>query len=281
MRNISRQYRVAALAVILAFGSASLVAEGIPSRNNWVRAYSLFLQFTETSVGLLVLPYPSGVESPAQRAGILAGDVIVSVNGRKVSEWDLRRIMNTNIGETVFFKVSRGGRLREIPVTPSETLVRPSVKMLLDILNGRATRVALAVVVTAVEDNCVSSPARGGGSLTLWSAAAKERIARNMKDVVQSSVGKDPNFSLVERSRIERVMNQYRLNMQGPVSEHEMKKVGKMVGATYLLLVADAAFQGNDSVCRDAVTARLVNLENGTVIAVDKSETLIGHAPSE
>ena len=273
MAEILRRNWASALMVILVFCSGWPKAEELPSKNNWLHAYSLFLQFRESNEGLVVLPYPPRAESPAQSAGIQAGDIIVSVGGHRISEWGLRRLMNVNIGEDVLFKVNRHGRLLEVWVRPRASLVRPSVKMLLDVLGAGRKKVALAIAVTSVEDASVSPAVRGDGDLTLSKNAVQEQVRKGQENVMLSSVGKHPNFTLVEGSRIQRVMKEWRLNASGPVSEQVMIKVGKMVGATYLLLVSEAAFLGSNNACWDKVTARLVELENGTVVAVDWSET--------
>jgi membrane-associated protease RseP (regulator of RpoE activity) len=270
MAEILRRNWAAALLVILVFCSGFPDADELPSKSNWVHAYSLFLQFKETDEGLVVLPYPPRTGAPAERAGIQPGDIIVSVKGHRISGWDLRRLMNVNIGEDVLLKVNRHGRLHEFWVRPRESLVRPSVKMLLEILGASRKKVALAIAVTSAENTCVS-PAMGG--LTLSKMAALEQVRKDQENVILSSVGKHPNFTLVEGSRIQTVMKEWRLNASGPVSEQAMIKVGKMVGATYLLLVSEAAFRGSSNACWDKVTARLVDLESGTVVAVDWSET--------
>lgn len=273
MAEILRQNCTSALMVILVLCSGWLKADEIPSKNNWVQAYSLFLQFKGSPEGLVVLPYPPRAESPAENAGIRAGDIIVSVNGHRISEWELRRLMNVNIGEDVLIKVNRRGGLREFWVRPRETVVRPSVKMLLDVLGAGKKKVALAIAVSSVENTCVSPTVRSDASLTLWKKTAQERICRDQENAILSSVGTYPNFSFVEHSRIQRVMNELRLNVSGSASDQMMIKVSKAVGATYLLLVSEAVFQGSNNTCWDKLTARLVELESGTVIAIDRRET--------
>jgi S1-C subfamily serine protease len=61
-------------------------------------------------------------ESPAAKAGLRDGDLIVAVEGQKVGSMnDLRGLMiGERIGSPVAFTVARGSSLLEITVTPSE-----------------------------------------------------------------------------------------------------------------------------------------------------------------
>jgi S1-C subfamily serine protease len=61
-------------------------------------------------------------ESPAARAGLRLGDLIVAVDGQKVGGMtDLQRLMiGERIGTPVAFTVGRDSRLLEITVTPTE-----------------------------------------------------------------------------------------------------------------------------------------------------------------
>jgi S1-C subfamily serine protease len=66
------------------------------------------------------------IDSPADRAGLLLGDIIVTLAGNEVSEpGDVRGILNEpgRIGETVQIQAIRGGTLVELTVTIGERAV--------------------------------------------------------------------------------------------------------------------------------------------------------------
>jgi serine protease Do len=60
--------------------------------------------------------------SPAEAAGLQAGDVIVEFNGRKIVDGiDLRnRVAESEVGQTVRIKALRGGRPVEFTVQLAE-----------------------------------------------------------------------------------------------------------------------------------------------------------------
>ncbi len=63
--------------------------------------------------------YQKGEFPPATRAGLKTGDVILSVNGKKIRNFqDLVEVVSANPGEKLIFTVNRHGRLLTIPITP-------------------------------------------------------------------------------------------------------------------------------------------------------------------
>src|SRR5262249_61572371 len=61
-------------------------------------------------------------ESPAAVAGLLVGDILVSLGGARITEPDdLRAVLRPHqVGETVTLSVARGGEPREIRLTVGE-----------------------------------------------------------------------------------------------------------------------------------------------------------------
>ena len=75
-------------------------------------------------VGNVVLGYP------AYNAGIRSNDLIISINGKKVKNWDKGIILlQTNNGETVTFEVKKSdGRIEKYDVTPLEEVLEDGSK---------------------------------------------------------------------------------------------------------------------------------------------------------
>jgi len=62
---------------------------------------------------------------PADLAGLMKGDSIVSINGRNVSEWqELLGTVTRSAGRPVTLEIVRGGERRTIAVTPAESDVQ-------------------------------------------------------------------------------------------------------------------------------------------------------------
>jgi regulator of sigma E protease len=58
-------------------------------------------------------------DSPAARAGLMAGDVITAIEGQPIAVFEqIQRNVSLNVGKTLTFEINRGGQKLEIPVTP-------------------------------------------------------------------------------------------------------------------------------------------------------------------
>lgn len=114
------------------------VPGGLAAASPWVRLAVLFAgPVTNLLLGVVLAiflihnlgqPIPDRVEiqkviqdSPAERAGLKAGDVVVSVNGEPVNNVDqLRGIIQSNANKAAQFVVNRGGQLNTLSVTPQK-----------------------------------------------------------------------------------------------------------------------------------------------------------------
>ncbi len=80
--------------------------------------------------GALVIDFTQG--SPAKTAGVKTGDVIVSINGKRVTSMDdlVLQVRRNGVGDTVQLEINRNGQTQTIPVKvgekPSGLNVQPS-----------------------------------------------------------------------------------------------------------------------------------------------------------
>ncbi|MDB5591135.1 RIP metalloprotease RseP [Enterovirga sp.] len=99
---------------------AAIVAAGPIA--NFLLAIAVFAAMTYVN-GRAVLP--ARIEavqpaSPAEAAGFLAGDVIVSIDGRQITSFaDMQRLVTTSGGDRLQFVVDRGGRRITIEAVPA------------------------------------------------------------------------------------------------------------------------------------------------------------------
>ena len=64
-------------------------------------------------------------ESPAFRAGLKEGDIIISVQGQAIKSWDeIKELVQGQAGRPVAMTVKRGDRIFSLTVTPEETVVK-------------------------------------------------------------------------------------------------------------------------------------------------------------
>lgn len=86
---------------------------------NFILAFILFLGIYFAS------GYPSTTikevydETPAKQYGLEAGDIVIDINGNKVSSWnDIPMAVSSSNGNPLTFKINRNGKIETINVTP-------------------------------------------------------------------------------------------------------------------------------------------------------------------
>jgi S1-C subfamily serine protease len=128
--------RMAGLAIPAS--TVSRVAEELLAKGHIVRGYlGLGLQrvalpdrltnvpqWPGSNAGLIVLTVERN--GPADRAGILIGDILLALGGKRLNEaGDLQAALGAEtVGNTIPAKILRGGVLKEIPITVGERLYR-------------------------------------------------------------------------------------------------------------------------------------------------------------
>ena len=64
-------------------------------------------------------------DSPAQKAGLLKGDVIQSIQGGAVGNWsEIKKLVQDQAGNPLVFTVKRGDNALSVTITPQEALVK-------------------------------------------------------------------------------------------------------------------------------------------------------------
>jgi hypothetical protein len=175
-----------------------------------------------------------------------------------------------NRGEKVQFTIKRNNLTAGYIIKPKKIgYYPPSGLKIYEMLVIDERKVSLAVIVTDVKNNT----SVGTHS---WEDSIRHQLQGSVESYFLKGFGKFDKFSLVDRSRIENILNEYRLNMTGLTSDDARAKIGNMTGATNLLIVSYARYskmQGRYESCEDTQTGRLIDIESGKVLAVDQSKT--------
>ena len=73
----------------------------------------------------------NGAPSPAAKAGLKAGDVLLAVNGTPVKAWDdAAAVIQSSLGKSIVLTIERHGRRDAITVTPVESPAKPGTGMI-------------------------------------------------------------------------------------------------------------------------------------------------------
>jgi len=203
---------------------------------------------------------------PAEKAGIMAGDVVLTVDGRTFTSVKevIDHIDSGKKGGKVVFAVQRNGEAHTFKVEPVTLKVRPSYMKIQSLLLENK-KVILAVVVSDVK-NTFDMKREVYDS---WAEGVRNDELTTMESFYLKYLGKNENFSIVDRSRTKVIMDEFRLNQTGLISDTMRLKIGEMTGATHLLDVTFARYK-TDQGHNDALNARLIDIGSGTVMAVDQ-----------
>ncbi len=86
---------------------------------NLLLALVIFVGIFMMGVPVLTAEVGEVQEGPAQQAGILSGDMIVAIDGKKVTQWeDIRGMLQESRGKEVTVEVKRGEEVLTMKMTP-------------------------------------------------------------------------------------------------------------------------------------------------------------------
>lgn len=231
-----------------------------------IPVYRTGFDVKEVKDGLLIEGFDAG--SYAQAAGMQKGDLIVSVNGKVLSNKEYLKLMHLNRGEDVLFKINRYDQILDYVITPKLYFNSPpSAYKIYELSVIDEQRVNLAIIVTEVRNY-------NSQRNYLWEESTRHQVQGDIKNNMLNNLDRQDRLSFVDRSRLDVILDSYKLNMAGLTSDDARAKIGKTTGATHLLVSTFARhpkrIKGRES-CEDTVTGRLIEIRSGEVLAVDQS----------
>jgi hypothetical protein len=231
-----------------------------------IPVYSPGFDVKEVKDGLLIEALDT--DSAAKAAGMQKGDLIVSVNGRVPSNKEFLKLMHLNRGEDILFKINRYGQLMEYVITPKLYFTSPpSAYKIYDLAVIDEQRVNLAVIVTEVRNYT------GQRDLS-WEESTRHQVQGDIVNNIINNLDRQDRLSFVDSSRLDEIIDAYKLNMTGLASDDARANIAKTTGATHLLVTTFARtpvrIKDKES-CEDTVTGRLIEIKSGEVLAVDQS----------
>jgi membrane-associated protease RseP (regulator of RpoE activity) len=203
---------------------------------------------------------------PGEKAGIMAGDVVLTVDGQSFpGVMDVvNYIGSRKKGEKVVIVVERNGEKHTFKIEPATIRIRPTLlKLQTQLFEGR--KVALAVVVSDVKTTFDMKPE----VYESWVQGIRNDVQSDMESFYLRNCGANKNFGIVDRSRTKAILEEFRLNQTGLVSDTMRVKIGEMTGATHLLDISFARFRAAAGY-HDDVNVRLIDIGSGAVLAVDQ-----------
>jgi len=203
---------------------------------------------------------------PAEKSGVIVGDVVLTVDGKSFTS--VANVVDyigfRNKGTRIELKIQRNDKTLSFDMEPVSVRLRPTlVKLNAMLLDNQ--KVVLAVVVSDIKSTFDMKK----DVYESWAAAVRNEEQTNMENFYLKQTGNNPNFKVVDRSRTQVLLDEFRLAQTGLVSDTLRLKIGEMTGATHLLDVNFSRFK-NAKGYEDIHNARLIDIGSGTVLAVDQ-----------
>ncbi len=202
--------------------------------------------------------------SPAWKAGLKIGDVIKEVNGvtvRNLSDFNsvLKRIPPDRI---IPVRIESKDREKIYKVRTVKNFT-PEVDFIMDSL-AKGERVSLAIIVGNVS-NAVPLPRNV--NLDEWKKGITSQIESGAESTYVQCRDVYGNFSLVDRNRVRKVLDELDFQTTDYVSDATRIKIGELTGATDLLIIEFSRFPWSYRGRLDIISKKLIDIRTGEVLA--------------
>lgn len=252
------------LAIILLFGCAGLRSRQEPE-GNFIKVVRLGIITETINNELVVKSLREGF--PAELAGVKRGDIIVSIDGKIFTTYKefISLMNNKQPGDHVLLAINRNSKQVKFDIEPRVLKERPTLLKLQNLLLEN-NKVTVAVIVTEVKNSFPNVPRD-------WAASLQNNLQSTQEMILLSSFGKNEKFSVVDRSRLKQILDEFQFGQTGFVSDKLRAKIGELTGSTHLLDISFSRFGGRSYEKDDILNIRLIEIESGKVMAVDQIMT--------
>jgi len=190
----------------------------------------------------------------ARTAGIQPGDLLVAVDGAPVSGICRTVFDDRAPGSQATLTMRRGGGEYRARITLQKTHDINDVYALEKILlQGDVVR--LAVVIDRIKQYSANETEEGRASI-------RQQVLTQLEQELLGSFEGVASFTLLDRSALEKILAEYKLQLTGLISDETRLRIGKTLGATHLLQVGVEVYPGRNW----SQTRRLLEVEGGRVL---------------
>ena len=201
--------------------------------------------------------------SPAWKAGLRVDDIVKAVNGVTVTSLsDFNSVLKKIPPNRVIpVTIERKDREKIYKVKTAKNFT-PEVNFILDSLaNGE--RISLAIIVGKVS-NAVPLPPNV--NLDEWKKGITSQLESGVESTYMQCRDVYDNFSLVDRNKIRKVLDELDFQTTDYVSDQTRIKIGQLTGATDLLIIEFNRFPWSYRGRLDIISKKLIDVRTGEVL---------------
>jgi len=203
-------------------------------------------------------------KSPAGRAGVQAGDIIDSVDNLRfrdrmsLLEYFYER---KKPGESLNAVLRRGGEtLKMVAKLESIHFPRDQYALMQEVVREKPLNLAIII-------GNISNVYLQGTNLEQWINGMKPILITTLENDLLGFLKYEKDTSIVDRFTLDKAVNELALQQTGLIKEESLIKVGKMLGATHLIIVDFSRFSLSPKEANDVQTRRLIQIESGKILA--------------
>lgn len=151
-------------------------------------------------------------------------------------------------------------------------LLPPTKKYPVQVLKeelDKGEKITLGVVVESIHNAFLSKTSDAYKS---WSAGIMTSLITREENVLLQYLGKYENFRLVDRNTINKIEEEYVLQMSGVTKSIDPSKLGELLNATHLYIITFGRYPYNGLYynLEDIIQVRLVGVKDGRVLSVNE-----------
>lgn len=209
--------------------------------------------------------YRVSKQSVTAKSDLRIGDIITRVddiditNRSQLFELIYER---KNAGDTVdVFIKRRGGLLKKSITPPTDYLMKDLYALLYEITKNEEP-IRLAIIVNSLTNMYLE-----GTTLEKWKEMMKPILGGSLENYYLSFLRPEKNFLLVDREKASIVLSELKLQQSGLIDVTTQQKLGKMLGASHLLLIDFSRSYLSDTEALDMEIHKLIEVKTGKILA--------------
>ena len=133
--------------------------------------------------------------------------------------------------------------------------------------------VSVAVLCEVSTTSSAEQFEKAGLDFDRWKESERARLITTAEQDLLEGYGREKEFHLVDRSKIDKVLAEQRFSISGAISNAIQLKLGEMLGATHLVLLESTTTFGKHAT--DDLNIRLIDVQTGSVLASQNQITVV------
>jgi len=209
-------------------------------------------------------------KTAAEKMGLKAGDQVRAFNGKNIitrqDRIDFFNFIKYAPHQPISLTVGRQGSAVQLNgnVGYIQSKINFEAWDAITLLGLAGDKISMAFIVDEIK-----CPVCIDFDVEEWKAGIKTSLLSDYEQVYLSGFSHFRGFKIVDRGKIDQLISELKFQQTGTVSPDQVKKIGKMAGATHIAFISLFRTRSNQ-VLLDSTSLRIVNVEEGTVLASEK-----------